>query len=79
MLNAVPAVLSQARQGAQSHHPSGDKPALTPEADWAGTRIAFFDEVSGKPEEASLFVAVLPFTRIIYAEPFRDEKLPERL
>lgn len=52
------------------------KPALTLEVDWAGTRIAFFDEESGKPEEASLFVAVLPCTRIIYVEPFRDEKLP---
>ena len=52
------------------------KPALTLEVDWAGTRIAFFDEESGKPEEAFLFVAVLPCTRIIYAEPFRDEKMP---
>lgn len=52
------------------------KPALTLEADWAGTRIAFFGEESGKPEEGSLFVAVLPCTRIIYAGPFRDEKLP---
>ena len=51
------------------------KPGLALEVDWAGTKIAFYDEEAGKPEEASLFVAVLPCSRIIYAEPFRDEKL----
>lgn len=52
------------------------KPALSLEVDWAGTKIAFFDAESGKMAEASLFVAVLPCSQIIYAEPFRDEKLP---
>lgn len=52
------------------------KPAFSLEVDWAGTRIAFFDAESGKMSQASLFVAVLPCSGIIYAEPFRDQKLP---
>lgn len=52
------------------------KPALSLEVDWAGTKIAFFDAENGKMFQASLFVAVLPCSQIIYAEPFRDEKLP---
>lgn len=52
------------------------KPALSIEVDWAGTKIAFFDAEAGKMADASLFVAVLPCSQLIYAEPFRDEKLP---
>jgi hypothetical protein len=52
------------------------KPALSLEVDWAGTKIAFFDSEAGKMSEASLFVSVLPCSQLIYAEPFRDEKLP---
>jgi len=52
------------------------KPALSLEVDWAGTKIAYFDTESGQMSEASLFVALLPCSQLIYAEPFRDEKLP---
>ena len=52
------------------------KPALSMEVDWAGTKIGFFDTETGKMAEASLFVSVLPCSQLIYAEPFRDEKLP---
>lgn len=52
------------------------KPALSLEVDWAGTKVAFLDAETGKMAEASLFVAVLPCSQIIFAEPFRDEKLP---
>ncbi len=52
------------------------KPALSLEVDWAGTKIAFFDTETGKMAEASLFVSVLPCSQIIFAEPFRDERLP---
>jgi transposase len=52
------------------------KPALSLEVDWAGTKIAFFDSETGKMSEASLFVSVLTCSQLIYAEPFRDEKLP---
>ena len=52
------------------------KPALSMEIDWAGTKIGFFDSETEKMVEASLFVSVLPCSQLIYAEPFRDEKLP---
>lgn len=52
------------------------KPALSLEVDWAGTKVAFYDEEIGEMSEASLFVAVLPCSQLVYAEPFRDEKLP---
>ena len=52
------------------------KPALSLEVDWAGTKIAYFDADAGQMSEASLFVSVLPCSQLIYAEPFRDEKLP---
>ena len=51
------------------------KPALSMEIDWAGTKIAFHDPEYERMSEASLFVAVLPCSQLIYAEPFRDEKL----
>ena len=52
------------------------KPGLSLQVDWAGSRIAFYDDDAGQLSEASLFVAVLPCSRLIYAEVFRDEKLP---
>lgn len=52
------------------------KPALSMEVDWAGTKLGFFDTEMGKLAEASLFVAVLPCSQLIYAQPFRDEKMP---
>ena len=52
------------------------KPALSMEVDWAGTKIAYFDQESGQLQNASLFIAVLPCSQLLYVEPFRDEKLP---
>ena len=52
------------------------KPALSMEVDWAGTKIAYYDQDEAKMCEASLFVAVLPCSQLLYVEPFRDEKLP---
>ena len=52
------------------------KPGLSLQVDWAGTRIAFYDEEESQLSEASLFVAVLPCSQLIYADVFRDEKLP---
>lgn len=51
------------------------KPGLAVQVDWAGTRICYYDEEIGEFQEASLFVAVLPCSNLIYAEVFRDEKL----
>lgn len=52
------------------------KPGLSLEVDWAGTKIAYFDTENDKMTEASLFVSVLPCSQLIFAEPFRDEKIP---
>lgn len=46
------------------------------EVDWAGTKIGYYDADLGEMNEASLFVAVLPCSQLMYAEPFRDETLP---
>ncbi len=51
------------------------KPALSMEVDWAGTKIGYFDEEEGRMSDASLFVTVLPCSQLIYAEPFKDERL----
>lgn len=52
------------------------KPGLSLQVDWAGSRIAYYDEDLGQASEAHLFVAVLPCSQLIYSEVFRDEKLP---
>lgn len=52
------------------------KPALSLEVDWAGTKIGYYDEENEQMTQASLFVSVLPCSQLIYAEPFRDEKMP---
>ena len=54
------------------HH----KPGIAVQLDWAGSKIAYYDEDEGELCEASLFVAVLPCSQLIYAEVFRNEKLP---
>lgn len=50
------------------------KPGYAMQVDWAGTKMVYGEVNAGKPQKASLFVAVLPCSRIIYAEPFQDEK-----
>lgn len=52
------------------------KPGLSLQVDWAGTKIAYYDEDLDRFSEGHLFVAVLPCSQLIYAEVFRDEKLP---
>lgn len=52
------------------------KPGLTMQVDWAGSRIGYYDEEFAEMREAHLFVAVLPCSQLIYADVFRDEKLP---
>ena len=58
------------------HHPLGTQARTVPQVDWAGSRIAYYDEDAGEASEGHLFVAVLPCSQLIYAEVFRDEKLP---
>lgn len=52
------------------------KPGMSLQVDWAGSKIAYYDEELGQASEAHLFVAILPCSQLIYAEVFRDEKLP---
>lgn len=52
------------------------KPGMALQVDWAGSRIAYYDEEIGQASEAHLFVSVLPCSQLIYAEVFRNEKLP---
>ena len=49
------------------------KPGYSMQVDWAGTKIVIYDEEQGADIHASLFVAVLPYSKLIYAEPCRDE------
>lgn len=50
------------------------KPGYAMQVDWAGTKIVLYDEDVCETVEASLFVAVLPFSGLIYAKAFRNEK-----
>ena len=50
------------------------KPAYAMQIDWAGTKYVFYDEEVGGEISASIFVAVLPYSQLMYAEPCRDEK-----
>jgi len=52
------------------------KPALAMETDWAGTKIAYYDQEAGEMQSASLFVAVLTCSQLMYVEAFRNEKSP---
>jgi len=52
------------------------KPGMAMQVDWAGTKIGYYDEETATMSEASLFVSVLPCSQLMYAEVFRDEKLP---
>lgn len=52
------------------------KPGMAAQVDWAGSHIAYYDEDMGELNEAHLFVAVLPASQLIFADVFRDEKMP---
>lgn len=52
------------------HHKPGD----AMQVDWAGDTIQVYDPVTGKPDEAYLFVAVLPCSYYTYAEACCDMK-----
>lgn len=50
------------------------KPGDTMEVDWAGDTIPVFDPVTGEEDAAYLFIAVLPCSCMVYAEPCLDMK-----
>lgn len=51
------------------------KPGELMEVDWAGTQPQYQDPGTGLFVKASLFVAVLPSSQIVYAEAFEDQTL----
>jgi len=51
------------------------KPGELMEVDWAGTHPQYRDPGTGLFVKTPLFVAVLPYSQIIFAEPFEDQKI----
>lgn len=51
------------------------KPGELMEVDWAGTQPQYQDPGTGLFMKTSLFVAILPYSQIIYAEICEDQKL----
>lgn len=52
------------------------KPGESMEVDWVGDTLSVFDEASGEPIKAYVFVACLPCSLYSYAEAFPDMKTP---
>lgn len=51
-------------------------PGHTMQVDWAGTAMAITDPITRKVTKVSVFVATLPFSGMVFAHGFDDEKLP---
>jgi len=51
-------------------------PGHTMQVDWAGTRMQIIDPVTRATTAVSVFVASLPYSGLIYARGYLDEKLP---
>ncbi|MDO2378385.1 IS21 family transposase [Rhodococcus electrodiphilus] len=54
-------------------------PGHTMQVDWAGTKMAIFDPVTGKKTAVSVFVASLPYSGMVFACGRVDEKMPNWL
>jgi transposase len=52
------------------------RPGELMEVDWAGTKPQYQDPGTGLFVRTPLFVSVLPYSQILYAEVFEDETLP---
>lgn len=51
-------------------------PGHTMQVDWAGTRMQLTDPVTKTVTRVSVFIATLPYSGLVYAHAFLDEKLP---
>lgn len=51
------------------------KPGLELQVDWAGSRLLYFDEDAGELRKASLFVAVLPCSQLVFVDVFPSEEM----
>lgn len=54
-------------------------PGHTMQVDWAGTKMAIFDPVTGTKTTVSVFVASLPYSGMVFACGCLDEKMPNWL
>ena len=59
--------------------PIAHVPAHTMQVDWAGTKMAIFDPVTGTKTTVSVFVASLPYSGMVFACGCLDEKMPNWL
>lgn len=51
-------------------------PGHTMQVDWAGTRMQLVDPITRASTRVSVFVATLPYSGLVYARGYFDEKLP---
>ena len=51
-------------------------PGRTMQVDWAGTKMHLTDPITQETRKVSVFVASLPYSGMIFAHGFLDEKLP---
>lgn len=54
-------------------------PGHTMQVDWAGTKMAVFDPITGRKTKVSVFVASLPYSGLVFARGYLDEKSPNWL
>lgn len=54
-------------------------PGHTMQVDWAGEKMAIFDPITGTKTRVSVFVATLPYSGLVFARGYVDEKLPSWL
>lgn len=56
--------------------PINHVPGHTMQVDWAGTKMALVDPITQKSTQVSVFVASLPYSGLVFARGFLDEKQP---
>lgn len=54
-------------------------PGHTMQVDWAGQKMVLFDPVTGKKTRVSIFVASLPYSGMVFASGYLNEKQPNWL
>lgn len=55
--------------------PIAHEPGHTMQVDWAGTKMQVVDPITGRTTKASIFVATLPYSGLVFAYGYLDEKL----
>lgn len=55
--------------------PIAHEPGHTMQVDWAGTKMQVVDPITGRTAKVSIFVATLPYSGLVFAYGYLDEKL----